>query len=82
MTNHAMAAAHANVDGFRRDAGIMGGLIGNAVARLEDWWTWHRSYRQTMRELGKLNDRGLDDIGIAPGDIRKAALEAANGALR
>lgn len=34
--------------------------------------TWLR-YRDTVRELSRLNDRELDDLGISRGDIEAVA---------
>ena len=82
MTTHAMAGQSAVVGDIRHHTGSLVDRIAIAVTKLENWWIWHRCYRQTLRELGKLNARDLDDIGIAPGEIRNVAFEAANGALR
>jgi|HigsolmetaAR206D_1030411.scaffolds.fasta_scaffold01824_12 Uncharacterized conserved small protein len=37
-------------------------------------------YRRTLRELGALSDRELDDIGVAPGEISRVAWAAAKAA--
>lgn len=44
------------------------------VARTFNNW---RKYRQTVNELGRMTPRELHDLGIAQGDIRRVAREAA-----
>ena len=40
----------------------------------------NRAYRQTVRDLEKLSDRELMDIGLNRGDIRRIAGDAARRA--
>ena len=49
---------------------------------LASWWKRYRdaaqqnrAYRETLRELEKLSDAELKDIGISRGDIRSIAME-------
>lgn len=46
--------------------------LGAAMAR-------RRVYRRTVFELRSLSDRELRDLGIARADIRRLAIEAADG---
>ena len=41
----------------------------NLIRNYRNW----RAYRQTVSELGRLTDRGLEDLGIDRGDIRAVA---------
>lgn len=52
------------------------GFTSRAISDLFDWfkdlkksYVFHRQVRSTMKELSKLNDRELNDIGISRGDI-------------
>ncbi len=47
--------------------------------RLEAWLERRRQYRDTYRELSRLSDRDLDDIGLARCDIPTIARETALG---
>lgn len=40
----------------------------------------HRAYRQTLRELSRLDDAALADLGLHRSGIRAAAREAVYGA--
>lgn len=52
-------------------------LVVNSLAkRLRRW----ASYRNTVRELSQLSDRGLQDLGIARGEIRFVAKKHAKAA--
>lgn len=44
----------------------------NLARSFNDW----RKYRQTVSELGRMNDRELNDLGIGRGDIRSIAKAA------
>ena len=41
----------------------------NLIRNYRNW----RSYRETVSELGRLSNRGLDDLGINRSDIRAVA---------
>lgn len=41
----------------------------NLIRNYRNW----RAYRQTVSELGRLTDRGLEDLGIDRVDIRAVA---------
>ena len=41
----------------------------NLIRNYRNW----RSYRHTVTELGRLSNRGLDDLGIVRSDIRAVA---------
>jgi uncharacterized protein YjiS (DUF1127 family) len=49
-------------------------------AAINDRVTAYRLYRQTMEELGRLDDRDLNDLGINRSMIKTIATEAAYGA--
>ncbi|KIT16835.1 DUF1127 domain-containing protein [Jannaschia aquimarina] len=51
-------------------------LRNELVTRFAKW----RTYRKTVSELSELSERELDDLGLAPGDIRNVAMQAAYGA--
>lgn len=42
------------------------------INRIDHW----RRVNETMRELNSLDDRALDDLGIARGSIREIALQS------
>lgn len=49
------------------------GGVGNVVAKLVSMiGSWNES-RKTRRELSRLSDRELDDIGLNRGDIERIA---------
>lgn len=50
-------------------AGGMGNVVERFVAFLSSW----QEARMTRRELGRLSDRELDDIGLSRGDIERVA---------
>ncbi|MFS4437807.1 DUF1127 domain-containing protein [Paracoccaceae bacterium GXU_MW_L88] len=52
------------------------GLFANLKMRLEAF----RKYQRTLNELRDLSDRELADLGIARGELRAIAHEAAYGA--
>ena len=41
----------------------------NLIRNYRNW----RTYRQTVTELGRLSDRGLEDLGIIRAEIRSLA---------
>lgn len=50
---------------------------------IASWWKnyrrksiQHRTYRETVKELSKLSDKDLRDIGLTRGDIHSIAMEA------
>lgn len=43
------------------------------VKSLNDKYQSHAEYKETLKELSKLTDKELNDIGIARGDIRSIA---------
>lgn len=47
--------------------------FGPVVARLTAWVSASIEARQTRRELSRLSDRELADIGLARGDIERVA---------
>ncbi|HEX2215853.1 MAG TPA: DUF1127 domain-containing protein [Xanthobacteraceae bacterium] len=51
-------------------------ILTHIVRFLRSW----RRYNQSVRELSRLSDRELADIGLTRGDIPAAALEAAQSA--
>ena len=46
----------------------------NGLVKSYQGW---KKYRQTCNELGRLSERELDDLGLAPGDIREVARRSA-----
>ena len=44
----------------------------NVARSLNNW----RKYRETVSELGRMNNRELNDLGIDRGDIRSVARAA------
>jgi uncharacterized protein YjiS (DUF1127 family) len=62
----------------------MTALVANTVNwhNIEKWWNDYtklreqrRAYRETVKELSKLTDKELRDIGITRGDIHSIAME-------
>jgi uncharacterized protein YjiS (DUF1127 family) len=51
-------------------------LLTNLIRFLQRW----RRYNRSLRELSRLSDRELVDIGITRGDIYAVAWEAAEAA--
>ena len=49
------------------------GGVGNVVARIVALVTGWNDTRMTRRELSRLSDRELDDIGLCRGDIERIA---------
>lgn len=49
------------------------GGIGNVAARIFSLIGSWQDIRQTRRELSRLSDRELDDIGLCRGDIERIA---------
>lgn len=50
------------------------------VASFKAWQARNRVYRETYSELSQLNDRELNDLGIARSEIARLAAEAADKA--
>lgn len=48
-------------------------------AQIKEHFEKHRTYKRTLKELSKLTDRELADIGISRGMIREIAREHATG---
>lgn len=44
-------------------------FLATLIAKLQNWLR----YRDTVRELSRLSDRELDDLGISRGDIESVA---------
>ncbi len=55
----------------------LGARLRKLAERFRGWLAERRTYRRTLRELMELDDRELDDIGIARGDIRRIARQLA-----
>ncbi|TBN51595.1 DUF1127 domain-containing protein [Paracoccus sediminis] len=53
--------------------GLAVGGIGNVVANLISMLSAWNDARVTRRELSRLSDRELDDIGLCRGDIQAVA---------
>lgn len=49
------------------------GVLGNVVAQLSSLFASWKDTRVTRRELSRLSDRELDDIGLCRGDIERIA---------
>ncbi|CAM3494208.1 DUF1127 domain-containing protein [Paracoccus nototheniae] len=49
------------------------GGVGTVVAHVSALFASWRDTRVTRRELGRLSDRELDDIGLCRGDIERIA---------
>ncbi|WP_022705897.1 MULTISPECIES: DUF1127 domain-containing protein [Paracoccus] len=54
-------------------AGVAGWGVGNVVASIVSAFVGWRETRQTRKELSRLSDRELDDIGLSRGDIERIA---------
>ncbi|MBU2956941.1 DUF1127 domain-containing protein [Paracoccus sp. 1_MG-2023] len=54
-------------------AGVAAGGMGNVVASIISAFVGWRETRLTRKELSRLSDRELDDIGLARGDIERVA---------
>ena len=54
-------------------AGMAVGGVGTVVASITSAFVGWRDSRQTRRELSRLSDRELDDIGLTRGDIERVA---------
>lgn len=70
-TLRAIVLADLTGRGLRRLRSLLG------LDRLAERLRQRRLYRQTLRELSQLDARELEDIGIAPGELRAAARRAA-----
>ncbi len=53
------------------------GAISAFFRSLQDNWARYRVYRDTLKELERLSDRELDDLGLNALTIRQVAYEAA-----
>lgn len=72
-----MATVSTLAQGLTQDASTQtAGFFGN----LRIWLNKQRSIRQTMRELSRLTDYELNDLGIARYDIPHIARQAAKSA--
>lgn len=79
MTTHVMTTTPLSTTGQRgREASSEASWLRTKIAKLEAWWSWNRSYRQTVRELSELSTNELDDIGVARCDIPVIAMQSAN----
>ncbi|MCK8465500.1 DUF1127 domain-containing protein [Aliiroseovarius sp. S1339] len=58
------------------------GIVDRISARIAEWKEQFESqaqYRKTVRELGSLSDRELEDLGISRGSVRFVAHMAVYG---
>lgn len=55
----------------------LGERIANTYAAFTAFQQKRAMYRTTLRELGELNDRELNDLGLSRSSIRAIAYEAA-----
>lgn len=49
-------------------------LISRFIRMIRAWWRYHES----VRELARLNDRELADIGISRSDVARVAWDSAH----
>lgn len=63
---------------IRNNTAVVNGLTGsNLVGGLRARYARYRVYRNTVRELSRLSDRALTDLGLSRSMIRSLAREAA-----
>ena len=78
MTAHAIVTKTGSIaSGNRSTPSPLSTWLNDVRAKLNSWWTWHQAYRNTVRELSRLSNRELADIGIERHDIPRLALEHA-----
>ena len=53
--------------------------IADFFGSVADRYTTYQLYRETFAELSALSNRELADIGLARGDVHRAAVDAAYG---
>jgi uncharacterized protein YjiS (DUF1127 family) len=58
---------------FETNRSEVGGGLGSVVARMVSALNGWNDTRVTRRELSRLSDRELDDIGLSRGDIERVA---------
>lgn len=81
MATHVMTPHGAErLEAYRREASFLPGWLSEITLKLAASWAWYRDYRKTLRELGTLSNKELDDIGILPCDIQVIAMQSANAA--
>ena len=76
MTSHGLERSN----GRSRDKSVLIGWFDDVVSKISRSWAWYRDYQNTVRELGGLSEKELDDIGIARCDIPTIAMQSANAA--
>ncbi|MEO1453165.1 MAG: DUF1127 domain-containing protein [Pseudomonadota bacterium] len=64
-----------------RRFGGFGGFFSGLVGRVQDALAYRAAYAQTLRELGALSTRELDDLGISPAKMDDIAASAAREAV-
>ncbi|MFD3191144.1 DUF1127 domain-containing protein [Sedimentitalea sp. HM32M-2] len=67
MAHLALTASHAPLSPF--------GWLHTAIGRLNRF----RKFRQTIKELSRLEDSQLEDLGLTRAMIRRVAYQAAHG---
>lgn len=71
--------AHANVSNVRGAGFGLKDAIAALVRSFNEGAARRRIYKRTVAELSALTDRDLTDLGIHRMQIRRVALDAANG---
>ncbi len=66
----------------RKGRSALAADVNHLAHRLVAWFDEWRRYHETLRELSRLDDRELDDIGIARRDIPSIAKKSAAAAAR
>jgi len=79
MTMHVMTTDElARAGERRRGASTLLIWLENTSQKLAASWAWYKMYRENMRELERLSERELDDIGISRWNIPTIAMQSAN----
>jgi len=81
MATHVMTTDEfARANGRRREASTLLTWLKNTASKIAESWDWCRNYQLTVRELERLTDKELDDIGILRLDIPTIAMRSAAAA--
>lgn len=81
MAMHVMTTdGIAGTNGSRRETSMPIAWLEEVAGKAAASWRWYQNYRQTTRELEKLSDKELDDIGVLRRDIPMIAMQSASAA--
>ncbi len=72
-----MTSDFAPAHGRRHGKSTLLAWFEDTTQKLADSLEWYRNYRDSAKELERLSDRELDDIGISRYDIPRVAAQSA-----